>query len=137
MYELRTISMSHMIRLIARRVRPAMPAPLPRVPPAVAEAAVAADDDDDCSGVILLTETVLAMELGSQGIVRVGVGFSEDLKLLHFYMEFLAAPNFYTFTLLTHFLLRVLRTRVCWVIFCFARCACVSAVIVVASRRSF
>ena len=34
---------------------------------------------------------------------RVGVGFPEDAKLLHFYTEFLTSPNFYTFTILAHF----------------------------------
>ena len=43
---------------------------------------------------------------------RVGVGFPDGLKLLHLYAEFSAAPNFYTFTLLAHFLLRALRARV-------------------------
>ena len=42
----------------------------------------------------------------------VGVGFLEGLKLLRFYAEFPAAPNFYTFTLLARFLLRALRARV-------------------------
>ena len=37
------------------------------------------------------------------------VGFPEGLKLLRFYAEFLAAPNFYTFTLLAHFFLSRLR----------------------------
>ena len=44
---------------------------------------------------------------------RVGVRFLEGLKLLRFYTEFSAAPNFYTFTLLAHFLLRALCARVC------------------------
>ena len=44
---------------------------------------------------------------------RVGVGFPDGLKLLHLYAEFSAAPNFYTFTLLAHFLHRALRARVC------------------------
>ena len=34
---------------------------------------------------------------------RVGVGFPEDAKLLHFYTEFLTSPNFYTFSILAHF----------------------------------
>ena len=34
---------------------------------------------------------------------RVGVEFPEMVKLLHFYTEFLASPNFYTFTFLTAF----------------------------------
>ena len=34
---------------------------------------------------------------------RVGVGFPEVVKLLHFYTEFLVSPNFYTFTMLAHF----------------------------------
>ena len=45
---------------------------------------------------------------------RVGVGFREGVRLLHFYAEFLTAPNFYTFTLLVFafsqiFLLRAAR----------------------------
>ena len=34
---------------------------------------------------------------------RVGVGFPEGVKLLHFYTEFPGTSNFYTFTLLAHF----------------------------------
>ena len=67
---------------------------------------------------------------------RVGVGFPEGLKLLHFYAEFLAAPNLYTFTqpFSPFFALCALRARAC-VFPIFGKC-CQPACSLIAQRSA-
>ena len=84
--------------------------PLPQAPPVGPETSRCAHVRCAHSYVCMLCRQGLANR-GVCNAHRVGVGFPEGVKLLHFYAEFLATPDFYTFTLLAHFFLRALRAR--------------------------